>query len=193
VFRTAVEENMKKCAVLLLALILFLGIGGNAYGSKIFFIGLHGGMSSQKLDFKDLEFNRDTAFLYGLRAGFRILFFVIEGNYYQAAHNISIADFDLDERKIDYNHLGLSLRLFLPFPLVNPYLTFGYGKYSAKIKDLGDDSNSGYNIGLGVEFHLGKKFSLLGEGKYNNVGLNIEDDDLKIENFTLHVGLNFYF
>ncbi len=184
---------MKKHAVFLLALVLFLGIGGNAYGDKIFFVGLQAGMSSQSLDFKDLEFNRDTAFLYGLRAGVRILFFVIEGNYFQAAHTISIADVNLNERNIDYNHLGLSLRLFLPFPLVNPYLTFGYGKYSAEIEDLGDDNNSGYNIGLGLELRLGKKFSLLGEGKYNHVGLKIENDDLKINDFTLHVGLNFYF
>lgn len=162
-------------------------------GVSFFFIGVQGGTSSQKLDFQDLEFDRDTAFLYGLRAGFRVLFFVIEGNYFQAAHNISVADFDLDDRKIDYNHLGLSLRLFLPFPLVNPYLTFGYGRYSAKIKHLDDDSNSGYNIGFGLEVHLGDKFSLLGEGKYNHVGLNLEDDDLKIDDWTLHVGLNFYF
>ena len=150
-------------------------------------------MSSQKLDFKDLQFNRDTAFLYGVRAGFRILFFTIEGNYYQAAHNISIADIDLDERKVDYNHLGLSLRLFLPIPLINPYLAFGYGRYSANIKDLGDDNNTGFNAGLGLELHLGEKFSILGEGRYNDVGLKIDDDDLKIKDWTFHVGLNFYF
>lgn len=184
---------MKKYAIVFLALIFFLGIGANAYGDKFFYIGLQGGWSSQQLDFKDLEFDRNTAFLYGVRAGFRILFFAIEGNYYQAAHNISVADIDLDDRKIDYNHLGLSLRLFLPFPLVNPFLTVGYGRYSAEIKNLGDDSNSGYNVGLGLELHLGRNFSLLGEGKYNHVGLKIVDDDLKVENFTFHLGLNFYF
>lgn len=184
---------MKKYALLFLVCLFFLGAGGNAYGSKIFFIGLQGGVSSQKIDFKDFEFNKNTAFLYGVRAGFRVLFFVIEGNYYQAAHNISIADVDLDERKVDYNHLGLSLRLFLPFPFVNPYLTFGYGRYSAEIKNLGDDSNTGYNIGFGLELHLGNKFSLLGEGKYNNVGLKIQNDDLEISNWTFHAGLNFYF
>jgi opacity protein-like surface antigen len=184
---------MKKYAVLLLALIIFLGFGGKAYGSKIFFIGLQGGWSSQKLDFKGLEFNRDTSFLYGLRVGARILFFTIEGQYFQAAHNISVADFALDERQINYNHLGLSLRLFLPFPLVNPYLTIGYGRYSADIKGLGDDSNAGYNVGLGLELHLGGTFSILGEGKYNHVGLEIEDDDLSVNDFTFHFGMNFYF
>jgi opacity protein-like surface antigen len=184
---------MRRYTVLLLSLILVIGTTGNAFGSKFFFIGLQGGWSSQTLDFKDLEFERNTAFLYGVRAGFRILFFAIEGNYVQAAHNISVADVDLDERKIDYNHLGLSLRLFLPFPLVNPYLTVGYGRYSADIKNLGDDSNSGYNVGLGLELHLGGNFSILGEGKYNHVGLKIEDDDLKVKNYTIHMGLNFYF
>ena len=184
---------MKKYAVLTLAFVLFLGIGGNSYGEKIFFIGLQGGWSSQKLDFMDLDFVRDTSFLYGLRAGARILFFTIEGQYFQAAHNLSVTDVVLDERQIDYNHLGLCLRLFLPFPLVNPYLTVGYGRYSADIKGLGDDSNTGYNIGLGLELHLGSKFSILGEGKYNHVGLEIENDDLTIGDFTLHLGLNFYF
>jgi opacity protein-like surface antigen len=188
-----VEEAMKKYAVLVLACVLLLGLGGDAYGSKIFFIGLQGGWSSQKLDYKNIEFNSDTAFLYGIRAGFRILFFVIEGNYFQAAHNISIADIDWSGRKVDYNHLGLSLRLLLPLPFINPYLTFGYGRYSAEIKDLGDDSNTGYNVGLGLELHLGQSFSLLGEGKYNNVGLTVRDDDLDINNWTIHVGLNFYF
>jgi len=184
---------MKKYAVLVLVFVCVLGAAGDAFGSKFFFIGLQGGWSSQKLDFKNLEFDRNTAFLYGVRAGVRILFFAIEGNYIQAAHNISVADVDLDERQIDYNNLGLSLRLFLPFPLVNPYLTVGFGRYAADIKNLGDDSNSGYNVGLGLELHLGENFSILGEAKYNHVGLEIEEDDLKIKNYTLHLGLNYYF
>lgn len=184
---------MRKYGMFLLAFALFLGLSGHSFADKVFYVGLQGGWSSQKLDFRDLEFNRNTAFLYGLKAGIRILSFAVEGSYFQAAHNIDVADAALDEREIDYNHLGLCVKLFLPLPFVNPYLALGYGRYSADIKGLGDDSNSGYNLGIGVELHLARSFSLLGEAKYNNVGLTIEGEDLKVMSYTVHFGLNYYF
>jgi len=44
-----------------------------------------------------------------------------------------------------------------------------------------------------VELHLGKKFSLMAEGKYHNVKVDIEGDDLKLKNYTLSGGFNIYF
>jgi len=184
---------MRKYGIFMLAFALFLGLNKNSSGGEFFYLGLQGGWSSQKLDFRDMEFDRNTAFLYGVKAGIRILSIALEGNYFQAAHNVDAADVSLDDREVDYNHLGLSLRFFLPFPLVNPYLTLGYGRYSAGIKGLGDDGNSGYNLGLGLELHLGRRLALLGEAKYNTVGLTIEDEDLKVKSYTLHFGMNYYF
>ena len=184
---------MRKYGVWFLALFFFLKFDGNAFGDKIIYVGLQGGWSSQKLDFRDLEFSRNTAFVYGLKAGVRILSLAVEGSYFQAAHNIDVADAGLNDRRVDFNHLGLSVKLFLPLPLVSPYLVGGYGRYSADIKGLGDDSNSGYNLGTGAELNLGERFSLFGEARYNNVGLTIDDEDLKISSYTFHFGLNYYF
>jgi hypothetical protein len=40
---------------------------------------------------------------------------------------------------------------------------------------------------------LGKSFSLLAEGRYHHVKVDIDDETLKLGNFTLAGGLNFYF
>lgn len=186
---------MKRRLILLGILIVFLFGSGDLFGDGMFFIGVQGGWSQQNIDVGDIDFDRDTTFLYGARAGIRILTFVIDGNFYQAAHNIGISDIGdlLDSREINYNYLGVNLRFFLPFPVVNPYLTLGYGKYSADIKDFGEDKQGGWNAGLGVEAFLGKNFSLLGEARYNHATFEIEEEEVKIKNFTFHVGINFYF
>jgi hypothetical protein len=186
---------MKKRFVLLGVLILCLFGSGNLFGDGMLFFGLQGGWSQQSIDIRDVEFDRDTSFLYGARVGIRILTFVIEGNYYQAAHNMAASDIgDLwDGRKINYNYLGLNVRFFLPFPIVNPYLTAGYGSYTADIEDIEKDKTGGWNAGLGVEAFLGKKFSILGEVRYNLTSFDIESEDVKIKNFTFHIGFNFYF
>ena len=186
---------MKRKIVLLGILIVCLFGSGNLFGDGMFFIGLQGGWSQQSIDFRDVEFNKNTAFLYGARVGIRILTFVVEGNFYQAAHNIDASDIgDLwDSRKINYNYLGLNVRLFLPFPIVNPYLTLGYGTYTADVKEIGKDKSGGWNAGLGLEVFLAKKFSLLGEARYNHGNFEIENKELSIKNFTFHVGINFYF
>jgi hypothetical protein len=186
---------MKRKAVLFGILIVCLFGSGNLFGDGMFFVGIQGGWSQQNIDIGDIEFDRDTAFLYGARAGIRILTFVVEGNFYQAAHNIGASDIEnlWDSRKINYNYLGINVRLFLPFPLINPYLTAGYGSYSANIKDLGKDKQGGWNAGLGLEVFLGDKFSLLGEVKYNAGDFEIETEEIKIKNFTFHIGINLYF
>lgn len=176
-------------------LIVCLFGSGNLFGDGMFFIGLQGGWSQQSIDIRDFEFDKSTAFLYGARVGIRILTFVVEGNFYQAAHNIETSDIGnlWDSRTVNYNYLGLNVRLFLPFPIVNPYLTFGYGTYTADIKDIGKDKKGGVNGGLGLEVFLGKKFSLLGEARYNPTNFEIESEEVGIKNFTFHIGINLYF
>lgn len=186
---------MKKRFVISSIVILCLFGCGNLFGDGMFFIGIQGGWSQQNIDIGDIEFDRDTTFFYGARAGVRVLMLVVEGNFYQAAHNIGLSDIGSlwESRKINYNYLGLNVRLFLPFPVVNPYLTAGYGSYTADIKNIGKDKRGGWNAGLGVEAFLGKSFSLLGEARYNRSDFEIEIEELKIKNFTFHIGLNFYF
>ena len=76
---------MKRKCVLLGILIVCLFGSSNLFGDGMIFIGLQGGWSQQNIDIRDIEFDRDTAFLYGARVGIRILTFVVEGNFYQAA------------------------------------------------------------------------------------------------------------
>lgn len=161
----------------------------------MFFIGLQGGWSQQNIDISDIEFDRDTKFLYGARVGARILMFVVDGNFYQASHDIKASDIgdSWETQKITYNYLGVNVRFFLPFPVVNPYMTIGYGRYSADIKDIGEDKSGGWNAGLGVEVFLGTKSSLLGEVRYNYGNFDIESEEVKIRNFTFHIGFNLYF
>jgi opacity protein-like surface antigen len=186
---------MKRKIVLLTILIVCLFGSGNLFGDGMFFIGIQGGWSQQNIDIKDIEFDKNTAFLYGARVGIRILTFVVEGNFYQSAHNIEVSDLgnQWDSRKINTNYLGLNVRFFLPFPIVNPYLTFGYGTYKADIKDIGKDKSGGWNAGLGLEAFLGKKLSLLGEVRYNPGNFEIETEEISIKSFTFHFGINFYF
>jgi opacity protein-like surface antigen len=178
----------------LTALSALIVSSANAQGG--FFIGLQGGWSSQKPGLDDVEFNSNTTFLYGARVGVKFMMVAVELNYFQAAHNLEVKElltFDWNDRDIDYNYLGLNVRVYIPLILVQPYFTAGYGNYSANIKDIGKDKNRGINVGIGVELGLGDKFSLMAEGKYHRVELDIEETDLKLNNYTLSGGFNFYF
>jgi hypothetical protein len=169
-------------------------LAGNAYGQ--FYLGLDGGVSSQKLTLEDVKFDSDTSFVYGLRLGFNFLFLAVEGQYFQVSHNMTLSDFPeigWGDRNVNYNYLGLNGKLFLPIPIVRPYFILGYGYYTANVKDIGKDSVTDVNFGIGVELKLGQSFGILGEGKYHSGIFAIDESDLAVKNYTLTGGLNFYF
>jgi opacity protein-like surface antigen len=171
-------------------------LASGASAQSGFFIGVQGGWSMQKPSLEEVKFDSDSTFLYGARVGVRFMMFAIEANYFQAAHNLvvkELAALNWDGVDVDYNYLGINARVYIPLILVHPYFTVGYGSYSAKLKDIGKDSNRGINLGLGVELHLGDKFSLMAEGKYHKVKVNIEGEDLNLKNYTLSGGFNIYF
>jgi opacity protein-like surface antigen len=180
-----------------LALVATLGLAAPDARAGIVYLGLQGGVSRQKASLSGLSFDADSSFLYGARAGVKVLSLAIELEYFQAAHNLftsGIAVPAWNDRHVDYNHLGVNVRwTILPLPVVHPYLVAGYGSYTADVKDIGKDSNGGFNIGAGVELMLGKSVSLLAEGRYHHVKLNVDAETLKLGNFTLAGGLNFYF
>jgi len=164
--------------------------------SQGFYIGPQLGRSQQRPSLTDIEFDSDTTWLYGARAGVRILMFALEINYFQAAHNLTVKElftFDWDGREIDYNYLGLNLKYYLPLLMLQPYLTVGYGYYTASIAGIDEDTKRGFNLGAGLELRLGKKFSLLAEGKYHHVKLDIDARELKLGDFTIAGGFNVYF
>jgi hypothetical protein len=187
---------MKKLVVTICVLGILMGSVPGIFGQGGFFIGIQAGHSSQKPSLWNVEFSRDTTFLYGLRAGIKFLMLSVEANYFQAAHNLVLKElvvFDWGGKEVDYNYLGLNAKYFFPFLFLHPYITLGYGFYTADINTIDKDTKKGFNGGLGLEIHIGKKFSILGEGKYQHITLNIDERELKLGNFTLHVGFNFYF
>ncbi|MHB8093696.1 MAG: outer membrane beta-barrel protein [Candidatus Aminicenantales bacterium] len=184
---------MKKALIGIL-LILAVAAAGAKAEAGVFYLGVQGGLSQQKAKLSDIKFNSDTSFLYGLKGGIKIATLALELNYFQAAHNLtSEAGGGWDNRAIDYNYLGANLKWIFPLLVVQPYITVGYGYYTADIHDFGKDKNGGFNAGAGVELVLGKSFSISAEGKYHHVKLNVDAQNLSLGNFTLSGGLNFYF
>jgi opacity protein-like surface antigen len=178
-------------SVLVFFLCVNIGLAQNG-----FFLGFQAGTSSQKLSFNDFEFDRDTTFLYGLRAGVKFLMFSVEANYFQTAHNMSLSEiigFSWEERKVNYNYIGLNLKYYFSLLLLQPYLTFGLGYYTADVHEIDKDTDRGYNLGVGVEISLGKKIALMGEAKYHRVKLLIDDEEFKVGDFSLVGGMSFYF
>ena len=192
------EDNQMKTKVFrffVLTVFCFILVSGAAAKSG-FFIGVQGGWSMQKPNLEDVNFDSDSSFLYGARIGVKFMMFAVEANYFQVAHNLVAKDliaFNWDGVEVDYNYLGINARVYIPLILVHPFLTVGYGSYSANLKDIAKDSNRAINLGVGVELQLGDKFSLMAEGKYHNVKVDIEGEELSLKNYTLSGGFNIYF
>ncbi|MBE0461423.1 MAG: porin family protein [Candidatus Aminicenantes bacterium] len=188
---------MKKKLVFAFVLMFLLTFTCETLAQSGFYLGIKAGYSAQKPSLTDVEFNTDTSFVYGVRAGVKFMMLALEANYFQAAHNIDLkSHVAFDEwagRQIDCNFIGANLKYFFPILFIQPYITAGYGYYSAELKNIDKDSNTGYNFGLGLEIHLGKKFSLLAEGAYHHVRLDMDNKDLKLGNFIMSGGFNIYF
>jgi opacity protein-like surface antigen len=188
---------MKKKVLRFFALAVFCCIlVAGASAKNGFFIGLQGGWSMQKPSLEEVNFDSDSSFMYGARIGVKFMMFAVEANFFQSAHNLVVKDlvgFVWDGVEVDYNYLGVNARLYIPLIVVHPYVTAGYGSYSATLKDIGKDSTRGFNVGLGVEVNLGDTFALMAEGKYHKVKVDIEDSELDLKNYTLSGGFNIYF
>jgi hypothetical protein len=190
------EKKMRKILLSAFVLIFSLLLAIHAFGQGGLYLGVQAGYSAQKPSLKDIEFNTDTTFLYGVRAGVKIMMIAVEVNYFQAAHNLELKElvtFEWGEREIDYSYLGLNLKYFFPLVVLNPYVTFGYGYYTADIRNIDEDKGKGFNLGVGLELSMGGKFSLLAEGKYHHANLDIDERELKLGDFTFSAGVNIYF
>ena len=182
--------------VLTTFLLLFCLCITSSFAQNGFFLGFQAGTSSQKPSFDDLEFDRSTRFQYGLRAGLKFLMLSVEANYFQTAHNMHVSDvlaFSWEDREVEFSYIGLNLKYYFSLLLLQPYLTFGLGYYTADIYEIDKDTDRGYNLGAGVEISLGKKIALLGEVRYHRIKLLIDDKEFKVGDFSLSGGLNFYF
>jgi len=184
----------KTLAVFFVLLLAWSSIA--ASGQAGLYVGGYLGYSAQKPSFKDVTFTTDTTFVYGLRAGIRFLMLALEVNYFAAMHNLQVTDFlvlDWNGKTNDYSYIGLNLKYLFSIAIVHPYLTVGYGYYTADIRNIDKDREGGYNLGAGVELQLGKRIGILAEGKYHHVRVDIKNIDLAVGDFTLVGGLNFHF
>jgi len=187
---------MKRSIGPALALVLLLAITSQAFSQVGFYVGGYLGYSAQKPTFKDVQFTTNTAFVYGLRGGIKFLMLALEINYFAAMHNIEMNDFllfDWNGRVNDYSYIGLNLKYIFPLLFLEPYLTAGYGYYTADIRQIDKDREGGYNFGAGVEVRLGKRIALQAEGKYHHVRVDISQISVTLGNFTLCGGVNFHF
>jgi hypothetical protein len=188
--------SMKK-PIALMVLISVLALAAPDARAGLVYLGVQGGVSRQKASVSGISFDSDTTFLYGVRAGVKVMTLAFELSYFQAAHDLFTSGLGVpawNDREVDYSYIGANVRwTILPLPVVHPYLTVGYGYYGADVKEIGEDRNGGFNVGAGLELMLGKSLSLLAEGKYHHVRVDIDEESLKLGNFTLAGGLNIYF
>ena len=161
-----------------------------------FYLGFQGGFSSQKAKLDGISFDRDQTFLYGARAGVNVLALAFEVQWLQAAHNLDFQDITPEmwkNRELDYSHLGLCAKFFLPLPVLQPYLSLGYGYYWAHIPGVESEKERGFNAGAGLEIRLARKFALAAEARYHRVGLGLDEGKLTLGNLALAGGFNIYF
>jgi len=187
---------MKKIFVITLVIFMITIVAPIAHAKIGLFIGPQLGISMPQPTLEGVELDTDTTFLYGLRAGLKVSVVSLEVNCFQAAHNLDleqVALFGWNDREVAYNYLGLNLKLFFPIVFVHPYITVGYGYYTAKLSDIDKDSDRKLNVGVGAEIHIGKGFSILAEGKYQNLDFDIDNLDFGFQDFTFSGGFNLYF
>ena len=179
------------------ALLLILLIT-NAHAFLGLYFGLQGGWAQEKATFESIKFNTDTSFLYGVKAGIRSANVALELDYHQVAHNLNPAN-PADTwagRKVDYSYIGLNLRWLFSLLFLNPYLTGGYGYYTADIQSVDTQKKGGFNVGAGLELRLGRKFALVAEGKYHRASFDVQAGTvgtLTLNHWTLSGGFNLYF
>lgn len=187
---------MRIRATVLPGLILLLAIPATSLFGQGLYFGPQVGQVRQTPGLSDVEFNSDTSWLYGARLGVRILMFAVEVNYFLSSHDLEVADLfesPWNGREINTRYLGLNVKYYFPMLILQPYLTVGYGYYTAEVARIDEDTTRGFNLGAGLELQLGRKFSLLAEGKYHHVNLDIDQQEFKIGQFTIAGGFNIYF
>ncbi|MBM3294165.1 MAG: hypothetical protein FJY82_06520 [Candidatus Aminicenantes bacterium] len=158
------------------------------------YLGPYAGVSAQKPSFENVRFDRNTTFLYGLRAGVQVLMLALEFHYFKAGHAVEMEDFLLfnwDGLENDYSFFGGGLRLMFPLPVVRPFLALGHGSYTAELRGVDLDRRRGWNFGGGLEVKLGR-LALIGEGKWQRATFVLDDFEIGLGDFTFTAGLNIY-
>lgn len=158
-------------------------------------IGVFAGQSWQKPNYQNLQFNPDTRWVYGVRAGIKFLIFGLEGYYFQVAHNLKLSDIShsWQDREVDFSCLGLALKSYFSLLVVHPYLSLGYGYYSVSLQGLAEEKKAGLNFGAGLEISLGDKLSVQADARYHRPVLSINKADFRLGDLVVTAGMNYHF
>ena len=188
---------MKKISVPILITAALLLCGGEALAQE-FYLGIKFGLSSQvpKFEGEEIEYNVDTRTLYGFRLGLGTERVALEVSYHQADHFLEAkteVEEGLERLKLNFNWTGLNLLVFLPVPVVEPFLTGGYGTYGVTLGDVDKDRSWGWNLGLGAAARLGGSLSLGIEGRYHKVKFTLGERSLDLSDWAGNISLNFHF
>jgi opacity protein-like surface antigen len=189
-------EFMRNAKACLAAAVLFAVLAAPGLAQVSIFLGAFGGTSTQSPSAENVQFDTDTSFVYGLRAGLRVLWFGVELDYFQAAHNILIGGntlLDWNDKINDYSYIGVNGKLYFTVLMLRPFITVGYGYYTADIHDIDTDNDGAFNVGAGLEVKLNRRFSLTAEGRWQKIAVSIQDIELRLGDFTLWAGLQFHF
>ncbi len=187
---------MRTTKIVAVAAVLAAVLAGPAYSQVGIYLGAFGGTSAQSPSAENVQFDTDTTFVYGLRAGVRILMVGVELNYFRAAHNIQVGGGTLinwDQKVNDYSYIGVNGKLYFPLLMLQPFITAGYGYYTADIHAIDKDNDGGFNFGAGLDLKLGRRFSLTAEGRWHKVSVSIQNVLLDLGDFTLWGGFQFHF
>jgi opacity protein-like surface antigen len=188
---------MKKFSILICIVLALMSFHGEALAQE-FYLGIKFGLSSQipKFEGEDIEYNVDTRTLYGFRLGLGTERVALEVSYHQADHFLEATtevEEGLERLKLNFNWTGLNLLVFLPVPVVEPFLTGGYGTYGISLGDLDKDRSWGWNLGLGAAARVGGSLSLGIEGRYHRVKFALGERSLDLSDWTGNLSLNFHF
>jgi len=143
------------------------------------------------------EFKQNAGAAYGLCLGIRQGHLGAEVGYVHISRTLSpVAEAPPEAVETAFRLNSLSFNVIY-YPLLSatlrPYLTGGYAFYRLDFEAYGEDSNSGFNAGAGLNLLLLRRLSASLEGRYHWVDFSVEGQALDVNNWIVTLGLNYHF
>jgi opacity protein-like surface antigen len=185
-------------AALVLVLVLVLPTAAGAAEQEMT-LGVRFGLAIDDSTFGGLPFEitPNAGSTYGLRLGFRQGHLGVEVGYAYVGRTLTpVAEAPSEVVETAFHMGSLSFNVIyypLPSATLQPYLTGGYGFYRLNFEAYGEDSNSGFNAGAGLNLLVLRRLSLSLEGRYHWVDFAVEGQTLDVKNWMATLGLNYHF
>ena len=180
------------------ALVLVLATAAGAAEQELT-LGVRFGLAIDDSSLGSLPFEvkQNVGSAYGLCLGFRQGHLGAEVGYVHISRTLSpVAEAPPEAVETAFRLNSLSFNVIY-YPLLSatlrPYLTGGYAFYRLDFEAYGEDSNSGFNAGAGLNLLLLRRLSLSLEGRYHWVDFSVEGQALDVKNWIVTLGLNYHF